>query len=106
MGVGAMTSLVLTGPLLEMAVWRAGRGWKLYLAFALAALSANLGAFAVRGGAKVAGLDHLGGRLLAEWWTPALVSYAICGLAAGLVSAAIWFRLSNRGDSESAEAPT
>ncbi|HYW80700.1 MAG TPA: hypothetical protein VE890_14060, partial [Thermoguttaceae bacterium] len=33
-GVGALTSLALTGPLLDVALWRARSGWRLYLAFA------------------------------------------------------------------------
>lgn len=37
-GVGALTSLALTGPLLDAALWRARSGWRLYLAFAIAGL--------------------------------------------------------------------
>ncbi len=96
-GFGAMTSLVLTGPLLDVALGRARRGWRLYLAFASAGLVANLTALAVRSGAKLSGLDHLAGRPLAAWLVPAVGTYALCGALAGLVSAAIWFQFSANG---------
>lgn len=99
LGVGAATSLALTGPFLDLALWRAGRGWRLYLGFALAGLASNLAAFAVRAGAKSLGLDHFGTRPLALWWSPAAATYALCGLAAGLLSALVWFRFSGRGES-------
>ncbi len=103
-GVGAFTSLALTGPLLDVALWRARRGWRLYLGFALAGLGANLAALAVRAGAKAAGLDHVAARPLAEWWLQAAASYAVCGLLAGLVSAAVCFQFAGRaGDAGQAE---
>lgn len=105
LGVGAMTSLLLTGPMLDLALARAKRGWRLYLGFALAGLASNLAAFAVRGGAKGIGLDHLAARPLAEWWLVAAGTYALCGILAGLLSAAVWFRLSrDRGGSVEPEA--
>ena len=96
-GAGAMTSLVLTGPLMDVALWRAGRGWRVYLAFASAGLAANLAALAVRAGAKLGGLDRLTGRPLAAWLPLAAGTYALCGVLAGLVSAMIWFRFSAAG---------
>ncbi|MCR4414023.1 MAG: hypothetical protein NUV77_16530 [Thermoguttaceae bacterium] len=92
-GLGAITSLTVLGPLLDAALWRAPRGWRLYAGFALAGLGANLAALGVRAGAKAIGLDHLAARPLAEWWLQAAVSYALCGLLAGLLSAAVCFRL-------------
>ena len=94
-GVGALTSLTLTGPLLDLALWRARRGWRLYLGFALAGLGANLAAFAVRAGTKLAGLDHAAGRPLVAWWPPAIGTYALCGVLAGLISAGVWFQLAD-----------
>ena len=91
-GLGAMTSLTLTGPLLDLALWRARRGGRLYLGFALAGLGANLAALALRGGSKAVGVDHAGGRLLAEWLPQAIATYALCGLLAGLISAGVWFQ--------------
>jgi hypothetical protein len=92
LGAGAMTSLALTGPFLDLALWRAGRGWRLYLGFALAGLGSNLAALGVRAGTKLVGLGHPAARPLAEWWPQAIGSYALCGLLAGLISAAVWFR--------------
>jgi len=105
LGMGATTSLILTGPLLDLALWRAQRGWRLYLGFALAGLASNLAALAVRGGVKVGGLDRLGGRPLADWWPVATGTYALCGILAGLVSALVWFHLSaDRPRSRGSEA--
>jgi hypothetical protein len=92
-GLGASTSLVLTGPLLDLAAARARSGWRLYAAFGVAGLVANLGAFLVRGGGKAVSLGG-GGRLLADWLTVAPITYAACGLAAGLISAVVFFRWS------------
>ena len=94
-GVGALTSLALTGPLLDVALWQARRGWRLYMAFALAGLGSNLAALVVRGGAKFVGLNHVTSRPLGEWWMQATVSYTVCGVLAGLISATIWFKLSS-----------
>lgn len=94
-GVGASTSLVLLGPLLDLAAARARSGRLLYLAFGLAGLAANLAAFVLRGGAKAGGIGG-GTRLLADWLTIAPISYAACGLAAGLITAAVFFRATAR----------
>lgn len=94
LGLGAMTSLTLTGPLLDLALWRVQRGWPLYLGFALAGLGSNLAAMGVRGGARLMGWDPTGGRPLALWWPQAIVTYALCGIVAGLISAVVWFRFS------------
>ena len=99
-GLGAMTSLTLTGPFLDLALWRARRGWRLYLGFGLAGLGSNLAALAVRGGTKLAGLDPAMARPFAAWWLPAIGTYALCGALAGLISALVWFRFDagSRGD--------
>ncbi len=94
LGFGALTSLSLLGPLLDVALWRAVRGWRLYVGFALAGLGSSMVALAVRGGAKLVGMERLGTRGFAEWWPQAVVTYAICGLLAGLVSALLCFRFS------------
>lgn len=99
-GMGALTSLALTGPLLDAALWRARNGWRLYLAFAVAGLTSNLAALTVRAGAKFVGFDHLAARPLAAWWSQAVGTYALCGTMAGLISAVVWFRFSS--DSPSA----
>ncbi len=93
-GIGAMASLTLTGPLLDLALWRVRHGWRLYLGFALAGLGANWAALAARAGTKLAGLDHAMARPLAVWLPQAAVTYTACGIAAGLISAFVWFQFS------------
>lgn len=99
---GALTSLTLTGPLLDLALRQAAGGWRLYAGFAFAGLAANLVAFVIRGGAKMLGLEHLGARPLSDWMLQASVSYVLCGLLAGLISGFIWFQASRprNGDQE------
>ena len=46
--------------------------------------------------AKLAG--EAGRRPLSGWWPEAIVTYALCGAAAGLVSAVVWFRFRDRRD--------
>lgn len=91
-GLGAMTSLALTGPVLEIASRSARPGWRLYLRFAAAGLLINLLAFAVRWGAGAVGVDRLPKWQVGGGWPLAAGSYALCGAIAGLVSAAILFR--------------
>jgi hypothetical protein len=93
-GAGAMTSLLLTGPLLDLVLWRSGRGWRLYLGFVLAGLAANVIALGARAGVKLSGIDTWTGRPLAAWWLQAVITYAVCGALAGLISALVWFRFS------------
>ena len=100
--LGALTSLTLTGPLLDLSLRRAARGWRMYVAFGLAGLMSNTAALVVRGGAKYLGLEHAGARPLREWLPSALASYVLCGAAAGLISGWIWFR-GRRGNGTRAE---
>jgi hypothetical protein len=102
-GKGALTSLLLAGPLLDLALWTANRGWRLYLGFAAAGVACNLIAFAVRGGAKLHGLDSATGRPFTLWWPEASATYVLCGLIAGLLSAAVWFQFGSRGSHRAAE---
>jgi len=103
LGLGAMTSLSATGPLLDWTLRRSDGGWRMYLAFATAGLTSNLLAFVVRGTAKAAGWEHLGRRPLAAWLPPAAISYAVCGLLAGLLAGAVWFYGRRRSDDPSRE---
>ena len=91
LSLGALTSLTLTGPLLDLCVQRARGGWRLYFGFAMAGLSANLVAFFVRAGAKVLGFEHLGARPLSTWLLQASISYVVWGVLAVLICAAFWF---------------
>jgi hypothetical protein len=91
MSLGATTSLIATGPLLDWTLRHASGGWRLYASFAAAGLASNLLALAVRGGAKAIGFERLGARPLSVWLPQAAVTYVLCGILAGLVSAAVLF---------------
>src|SRR5262249_31817818 len=101
-GAGALTSLCLTGPLLDLALWGAQRGWRLYLGFVLAGLGSNLVALAVRGGLKAL-VPGSGGRPAAQWWASAPLTYPACGILAGLLRPRVWFRLRGRPDAPDGE---
>lgn len=91
-GQGATTSLLLLGPVLDIFLWQARRGWSIYFAFAAAGLVANCLAFAVRLRGKSLGIDSISMRPLADWLSVAPLTYAAFGLAAGLISSLILFR--------------
>lgn len=105
-GLGAMSSLVFTGPLMDVALWRARRGWRLVLGLGVAGLAANVIALAVRAAPKILGLEHAGKRPLALWWQQAIGTYALCGILAGAVSAFVWFQFTSRRGQSAAEEPT
>jgi len=100
-GPGAQTSLLLTGPLLDLALRAFGGGWRLYAAFVGACATSNVVAFVVKGTALAAGVRG-GGRGLTrtfgQWWPEAMWTYAVAGLLAGLISAAAWFHRSERAE--------
>ena len=104
-GIGALVSLFLSGPLLDIALWNAKRGGRVYLGFALCGLGSNLAAFGTRGGIKLLGLDHAGGRPLMAWLPEAAFTYALCGVLAGLLSAAVWFQWTSRQGSRKEREP-
>lgn len=96
-GPGALTSLAMTGPLLDLVVVRATRNWHVYVGFLVAGLGSNLAALLVRGGLKTLTLGGAGGsRPAADWWSQAAFTYPVCGILAGLISAAVWFQLRGR----------
>lgn len=108
-GAGAFTSLLLTGPLLDAASGWTRRGWQIYLSFAGAGLASNMAAFLVRWVTKAAsggggGQGLGGGRMLGEWQSQAIVTYALCGLLAGWIGAAICFRGTSPGPREGSPA--
>jgi len=92
LGAGALTGLVLLGLALDVAMLGAGSGRAVYLRFAAAGLGVNLVALAARAALKVS----LHEPKLAAWLPKALVCYPVCGLLAGLISAAVWFRIQAR----------
>jgi len=94
-GWGAITSLVLTGPMLDLAVHFIRKPWQVPLAFGFGGLATNLLAFALRAAGKISGVSP-GGQPFRVWAFRALPWYILFGLAAGLFSALIWFRLRPR----------
>lgn len=92
-GAGAMTSLAAIGPMLDFSLWWVRKPSHIYFAMALAGCGTNLLAMGMRGGAKLGGG---GGRALESWFPVAAVTYPLCGLLAGIISAVVWFRFSAR----------
>src|SRR6185369_12012673 len=74
LGPGALASLTLTGPIMDLGVrWaRSGRG--VYVGLLLGGLASNLLAFGVRLAAKLAG--DSGRRPLSSWWPEAIATYS------------------------------
>ena len=105
LGVGAMTSLVLTGFVLDLALLGARPGRSLHLRLALAGAAANLVAMLIRGGVKVIAGGQLDGLPLAVWFPKAIITYPVCGAVAGLISAAVWFRFAADRSDRDHEAP-
>lgn len=91
LSLGALTSLVATGPLLDWTLRHTRGGWRLYGAFAASGLTSNLLALVVRGAAKAVGWEHAGGRPMGSWLAQACITYTLCGITAGILSATVWF---------------
>ncbi len=93
-GFGALTSLSLTGPLMDVALWKARAGWRLYAGIILAGLSSNLIAMGIKVAEKLlmSGGGGGGKRSFGAWLVQAAWTYPLCGVLAGLLSAVIWFR--------------
>jgi len=96
LGVGAMTSLALTGLLLDLALVGARNGRSVYVGLTLAGLAANACAFLVRGGSKLLAGGQVDGLPIELWWPKAAITYPVFGILAGLISAAVWFRIKAR----------
>jgi hypothetical protein len=92
----AILSIVALGPVLDVALAGEPRGWRLYARFIAAGAITNLLAFIIRFGTALAGWDFRGSRQFTEFWPFALTTFVLCGALAGLISAALWFRLSSR----------
>jgi hypothetical protein len=99
-GTGATTSLLLTGPMMDLALRSAKPGLRLYFSFALAGLATNVLAFAVRGSAKYFGGRGAGGRSFEGWLSEAMFTYAACGLAAGLIGGVVMFHSKGRKEDD------
>jgi hypothetical protein len=105
-GLGALTSLSLIGPALDLALWRCSNPRFVYLALTTAGVLTNLAAMLVQFAVKSSGAGGSsgGGKRLAAWLAQAAITYPLCGALAGLLSAAVWFRWNarQRGDREDA----
>jgi hypothetical protein len=89
----AVLSVLALGPVLDLAFLSRAEGWRLYARFTAAGAVANLLAYF----AKIAMLQldidtGSGGNFASLGWI-SLASFVIFGALAGLVSAAIWFRV-------------
>ena len=82
-GSGAMTSLLLLGPMIDLARVRAGRGWWQYGALVLAGVVASALALGSRALPKLLDIDVPDGRPFDAWWTQALLTYTLSGIVAG-----------------------
>ena len=95
-GSGAFASLLLLGPVMDVALRRVRSGWRLYAALVVAGVVTNLMALASRGVPKVLGLDLPGSRPFDSWWLQAAVTYTLSGVVAGLLGALCWFHFNDR----------
>ena len=94
-GSGAIVSLSLLGPMMDVALRNAHRGWLVYAALVASGVSANLLALASRAATKVLGLD-VGARPFDSWWLQAGMTYTLSGLVAGLLGALCLFHFNDR----------
>jgi hypothetical protein len=88
----AVGALLLLGPAIDLALAGSPHGWWLYLRFALAGTAANLAAFGMRFVMSWLHLDPGSGGGFRRSIPTSLVSFALCGALAGLVSGAVFFR--------------
>lgn len=98
----ALVAALAIGPAIDLAVV-GFRGMRLsvYLRFAIAGLLANLLAFFVRWGTSSLGFDAGQLHRMSEIGVVAFISFALCGILAGIVSAMIFFR--NGGEASEEE---
>jgi len=95
MGTGAMTSLGLTGFLMDLALIGARSGRSIYVRLALAGLASNGLAFLAKAGSKLYLGASGGDRPLTTWLAEAAITYPVCGILAGLIGAAACFRFTS-----------
>jgi len=91
-GMGALTSLALTGPLLDLSLKHAKPGWNLYIRIMSAGLATNLIALGAKAGEKLLVPGRGGKRSFGAWLAQAAWTYPVFGLIAGAISAFVWFR--------------
>ena len=98
-GSGSSVSLLLIGPMMDVAVRHARGGARVYAALILAGVATNLLALGSRAAFKVLGLDlAAGARPFDSWWLQASVTYTLSGVVAGLFGALCWFHFNPRAN--------
>ena len=97
-GSGAFASLLLLGPMMDVALRQARGGWRVYAALVLSGVATNLLALASRAAPKLLGLDLPGSRPFDSWWLQALATYPLSGVVAGLLGAFCWFHFTTRAE--------
>ena len=95
-GSGAFASLLLLGPIMDIAMSRARRGWRVYASLVVAGVVTNVLALGSRALPKFLGFDLPGARPFDSWWLQAIVTYTLSGVVAGLVGAFCWFQFNDR----------
>jgi hypothetical protein len=97
-GAGATMSLFLLGPMIDVALLRASRGWWQYAALLLAGLATSVLALGSRALPKLLGTDVADGRPFDDWWTQAIVTYTLSGIMAGVLFALAWSQAAKRAE--------
>ncbi len=100
----SMLSVLALGPILDLALLGQAIGWRLYARFTAAGATANLLAYTLKiAGFKLAievtgggGGGGGGGGQMLNYGAYAFASFLLCGALAGLISAVVWFRSSQR----------
>jgi len=95
-GSGAFASLLLLGPIMDVAMSRARSGWRVYASLVAAGVVTNMLALGSRALPKVLGFDLPGARPFDSWWLQASLTYTLSGVVAGLLGAFCWFQLNDR----------
>jgi hypothetical protein len=99
-GAGSSVSLLLIGPMMDVAVRHARAGWPVYAALVLSGVATNLLALGSRASFKILGLDLADARPFDSWWLQASVTYTLSGVVAGLLGALCWFHFNSRSKGE------
>jgi hypothetical protein len=99
-GAGSSVSLLLIGPMMDVAVRHARGGWRVYAALVLAGVATNLLALGSRAAFKLLGLDLADARPFDSWWLQASMTYMLSGVVAGLLGALCWFHFNDRSNGE------
>ena len=94
-GSGATVSLLLLGPMMDVALSRAHSGRQVYGALVISGVTTNLFALGSRAVGKLLGLDA-GSRPFDSWWVQASITYTLSGVVAGLLGALCWFHFNDR----------